>query len=110
MLFSTDTLYKGLTIPTQYNTEEVVDWMNAVGSRSNPGLYGDDATDQIAEGVREGMYEVMVRENDLLREQNELLRQLLAKDTTVEVTANSFTKAMNRKNQRDGKTIVSING
>jgi len=26
----------------------------------------------------------------------------------VEVTTNSFTKAINRKNQRDGKTVIPV--
>ena len=71
-------------------------------------LYGEGNSDQIAEGVRQGMYEATARQNDLLREQNELLREIAMKDTTVEVTTNSFTKAINRKNQRDGKTVIPV--
>ena len=107
-LMSADMLYKGMTTPAQFNTEDVADWMTSVGNSTASGLYGDGAADQIAEGVRTGMYEATARQNDLLREQNELLRDLLNKDTTVEVTANSFTKAINRKNQRDGKTVIPV--
>ena len=68
----------------------------------------EDSSEQIAEAIRTGLYETTSRQNELLREQNELLRQILDKDTTVEVTANSVTKALNRKNQRDGKVIVPV--
>ena len=108
-LMSADTIYEGMKglQAQQYNTENVADWMNSVGNYAGSGVYGD-GTDQITEGVRQGVYEATARQNDLLREQNELLRDLLNKDTTVEVTANSFTKAINRKNQRDGKTVIPV--
>lgn len=64
--------------------------------------------DQIIEGIRQGVADAMARQNDILRQQNELLQQLLEKDQTVEVTASSMAKALNRKNQRDGKTIVPV--
>jgi hypothetical protein len=40
--------------------------------------------------------------------QNDLLQQLLDKDSTVEITANSFAKAASRKNRRDGRTIIPV--
>lgn len=64
--------------------------------------------DQIIEGIRQGVADAMTRQNDILRQQNDLLRQLLEKEFTAEVTASSVTKALNRKNQRDGKTIVPV--
>ena len=64
--------------------------------------------DQIVDGITAGVALANARQNDLLKEQNNLLRQLLEKDTTVEVSASSLTKAMNRKNLRDGKTIVPV--
>lgn len=64
--------------------------------------------DQIIEGIRAGVADALARQNDILRQQNELLQQLLEKDQTVEVTASSMAKALNRKNQRDGKTIVPV--
>lgn len=64
--------------------------------------------DQIIEGIRAGVADALARQNDILRQQNELLQQLLEKDQTVEVTASSVAKALNRKNQRDGKTIVPV--
>lgn len=64
--------------------------------------------DQIIEGIRQGVADAMARQNDILRQQNELLQQLLEKEFTAEVTASSIAKSLNRKNQRDGKTIVPV--
>ena len=89
-----------------FNTKDINDSVGMTGNHT-ASLCGDN-TDQIAEGVRQGMYEGTAQQNDLLREQNDLLRQLLSKDTTVEITTNSFTKAINRKNQRDGKTVIPV--
>ena len=48
------------------------------------------------------------KQNALLREQIELLRQLLDKDPTVEVTTSSIASAAKRKNLRDGKTTFPV--
>ena len=89
-------------------SEGQTDWIDSVARRVAAQMYGDDNAGQFSEGIREGMYEANARQNDLLREQNELLRRILEKDTTVEVTTNSFTNAINRKNQRDGKTVIPV--
>lgn len=47
-------------------------------------------------------------QNDLLREMNDVLRQILEKDNSVEITTTSLTSAFNRKNQRDGKTVIPV--
>jgi len=108
-LMSAEMISKGINSANQqYNREQITDWMNTVGYRAGAALYGEGNSDQIAEGVRQGVYEATARQNDLLREQNELLREIAMKDTTVEVTTNSFTKAINRKNQRDGKTVIPV--
>ena len=108
-LVSAEMISKGINSANQqYNREQITDWMNTVGYRAGAALYGEGNSDQIAEGVRQGVYEATARQNDLLREQNELLREIAMKDTTVEVTTNSFTKAINRKNQRDGKTVIPV--
>lgn len=89
------------------DTERMNNWMMSNSYMGSP----DDAdisADQIAEGVRQGMYDSTSRQNELLREQNELLRDILNKDMNIEVTTNSFTRALNRKNQRDGRTVVPV--
>lgn len=66
--------------------------------------------DQIVEGISAGVEWANAKQNALLAEQNSLLRQLVAKDFGVEITANSMTKALNRKNVRDGRTTVPVAG
>lgn len=96
---------KEAVLPLERNTE----WMDTLADRVRLNLMNQDyGQDSIVDGVREGVQEATSRQNDLLREQNDLLRQLLNKDTTVEITTDSFTQAMNRKNRRDGKTVVPI--
>lgn len=64
--------------------------------------------DQIVEGIRSGVYDANQEQNNLLREQNKLLRQLLNKESGAEVNISTITKAQNRMNQRHGKTIVPV--
>lgn len=64
---------------------------------------------QIVDAVADGVYEANAEQNMLLREQNGLLRQLLAKDMGgAEITAASVAKNLNRKNLRDGKVTVPV--
>lgn len=64
--------------------------------------------DQIVEGIREGVEAAMERQNQLLRRQNELLQALLEKEGSAEVNVSSFYQAVNRTNQRNGKTIIQV--
>ena len=66
--------------------------------------------DQIVEGISAGVEYANSRQNALLAEQNSLLRQLVAKDFGVEITANSLARTLNRKNVRDGKQTVAVAG
>ena len=106
-LVNTNTL-NGTMLSNGENTENVNEWVKTIASRDYQTSYDDNGTDTITEGVRSGVNEASARQNELLREQNDLLRQILAKETSVEITTNSFTKAINRKNQRDGKTIIPV--
>lgn len=92
---------KSVPVNTVYKQDTMDRWI-ANTTSSGSGMYGDLTADQIADGVREGMYESTARQNELLREQNELLRVIAGKDTTVEITANAIARAMNRKNAREG--------
>lgn len=62
--------------------------------------------DQIVEGISAGVEWANAKQNALLAEQNSLLRQLLAKDTNIEISANSISQGLNRKNQREGKAFA----
>lgn len=64
--------------------------------------------DQIVEGIQEGVEAAMERQNQLLRRQNELLQALLEKEGSAEVNVSSFYQAVNRTNQRNGKTIIPV--
>ncbi len=66
--------------------------------------------DQIVEGITAGVEYANARQNALLIEQNSLLRQLLAKEFTAEVTTSSIANGLNRKNIRDGKVTVPVAG
>ncbi len=64
---------------------------------------------QIVDAVADGVYEANAEQNMLLREQNSLLRQILAKDVGgAEITASSIARNLNRKNLRDGKVTVPV--
>lgn len=64
--------------------------------------------DQIVEGIREGVESAMAKQNELLHQQNELLKALLEKESTSEISVSSISQAINRVNQRNGKTIIPI--
>ena len=66
--------------------------------------------EQIVAGISEGVADANSEQNALLREQNNLLRKLLEKDTIVNavVGTNDVIGGLQRKNRRDGKTVVSV--
>ena len=80
-----------------------------VAARSG-GLYDDpdDNVSTLIDGVREGVYEATAQQNDLLRQQNEILLDILAKDNTAQISTNSVVKALAQKNRRDGKYVVPV--
>lgn len=66
--------------------------------------------DQIVAGIAAGVSSANSEQSSLLREQNNLLRQLLSKDATVQavITAGSITEGLSRQNRRTGRTIVPV--
>ncbi len=78
-----------------------------VGTFSN-GKTAVANNDQIVDGIRSGVYDANQEQNNLLREQNRLLRQMLDKDTNGEINVSTITKAQSRNNRRHGKTIVPV--
>ena len=102
MLVSADAVYAGLDTRDTYMTQGVGEWMDNLGNRVEAALAGVGSTEQIAEGVREGMYEVTARQNDLLREQNELLQRLLNKNTTVQIGNKTIKDAVVTQENADG--------
>lgn len=62
----------------------------------------------MAEAMSSSLNSNTERQNDLLREQNELLRGILEKDMTAEITTRSVVNALGQKNRRDGRYTVPV--
>ena len=56
----------------------------------------------------EELVEMTARQNELIREQNSLLRQINAKDYNLEISTASINKAQTRANRRAGTTLVPV--
>lgn len=101
----------GITIPKFANGGFVEDGLfmanhnELVGSFSN-GKTAVANNDQIIAGIRNGVSDANRTEEALLREQNQLLRQLLAKDTSVHIGDREIAKANNRGQKQLGRTLV----
>ena len=91
-------------LPLESHTE----WMDILAQKVRAGITGGTGQDSIADGVREGMYDANARQNELIKELITEVRRIGDKDFTTEITTSSITKALNRKNQRDGKTIIPV--
>nr|DAF76273.1 MAG TPA: Minor tail protein [Caudoviricetes sp.] len=77
-----------------------------VGRMGNSNAVANNA--QIVDGISSGVAAANARQNDLLREQNALLRRLLEKEFSAEITTNSLARSLNRKTKRDGKPAVLV--
>jgi hypothetical protein len=68
--------------------------------------------DQISQSVAYGMEQANAESNQLLREQNKLLRAILEKDTNfvVPITTGQVTNALDRQNRREGRAVVAVGG
>ena len=67
-------------------------------------------TDEMQESVARGVADANTEQNALLREEISILRKLLDKDTNVTayVGTGSLISGLERKNRRDGKTVVPV--
>jgi phage-related protein len=90
-------------LPLDTNTE----WMDDLAAKVRGST---DDNYMLAEYVRSGVQEATAREIDLLREQNSILKKLLDKPMTAEITTNGIVQALQRKNMRDGTTVVPVYG
>lgn len=61
---------------------------------------------QITTGIAMGVSEAMVSQNMLLQEQNNLLREIANKDTSLNTS--TITSGLTRRNQRAGRTLVPV--
>lgn len=65
---------------------------------------------QIAQAMASSMMQANVQQNAILQEQNSLLRQLLAKDSTVTavLSTSSLIDGANRQNRRTGRAVIPV--
>ncbi len=75
-----------------------------IGRMGNKNVVANN--EQIVEGIARGVASANSQQNALLREQNELLRALLEKDTGISI--GDITNAARRQNQRMGKTVIPV--
>lgn len=102
ILVSADTLYEGAKVYEGYTIQDVGEWMDRIGDRVALEIAGAGTTTQIAEGVREGMYEATARQNQLLIEQNELLQRMAGKETVVQIGNRVIKEAVVTQEKADG--------
>jgi len=102
MLMTANSLYEGMTTREAYALAGVNDWVDAVESRVNFENGGAVTANQIKDGVREGMYEATAKQNELLREQNDLLLRLVNKETIVQIGNKTIKDAVVTQEKADG--------
>lgn len=101
-----DAIAKRVTFSVPAFAGSVVPYQaSATGNRNSANAVedGDDELVRLMENISN-------RQNALLREQNNLLRQLLEKDTVVSavIGTGDLVSGLSRKNRRDGKTVVPV--
>lgn len=102
ILVSADTLYEGAKAREGYTIQDMDAWMDRIGQRVALEVAGAGTTTQIAEGVREGMYEATARQNQLLMEQNELLQRMAGKETVLQIGSRVIKEAVVTQEKADG--------
>ena len=103
MAASTQALSHAVLYSGQQTSDSVSSAMDGVTFTEQPAPR-DDSSDI----MRTMMTATAERQNQLLREQNGLLRQLLDKPMTAEITTKSVRDALSRQNRRDGRTVVPV--
>lgn len=61
--------------------------------------------EQIIDGIQRGVEYANLEQNALLKEQNELLRALLEKDTVIQMDSREVGRTMDKSYQRRGYTF-----
>lgn len=65
-------------------------------------------SDQIVTAIASGVASVMAGSNNILREQNDILRGIAEKDGTVVVSTSDIAAGMARMNRRAGATVMPV--
>lgn len=63
--------------------------------------------DQIVSGIQSGVAQANEEQNSLLREQNELLRAILAKEGRVQISGKAIKRAYDNASRQSGVTIMA---
>ena len=63
--------------------------------------------DQIVSGIAHGVAEANDEQNALLREQNELLREMLDKESGVYIDGKAVTKSVEKHQRERGRVLVT---
>ena len=58
--------------------------------------------DQIVEGIASGVAAAMVTQNELLSEQNQLLLEILNKDTSIQLDGRELVAGIDQRRARNG--------
>lgn len=96
-----DALADRVTNKAAQNNMSFAPYMNGAGT-------GGDSMEVLAEYVRIGIESAVSRVTDMMRQQNEYLRQINDKEWTTEVSTYAINNANRRTNRRAGTTIVAV--
>ena len=106
----------GMVIPPMASGGVVGEGQLFVAREAGPELVGTMGghtavanNDQIVAGITQGVASANASQNALLREQNSLLRQILANSGSG-VTTGSIASAFERANRREGTTLMPVGG
>lgn len=103
----TEVLNKSQIAATMYEAVRSAMMGITIDANVYQGANGDGGNEAMLELIMEGNSATQ-REIDILREQNNILRQLLEKPLTAEISTNGIVNALSRKNKRDGTTVVPV--
>lgn len=102
VLVSADTLYENTKPHNGYDIQDMNEWIDKVASRVSLEVKGAGTTTQFTDGVRDGVAEATARQNQLLKEQNELLQRLVGKETVVQIGNRVIKEAVVTQEKADG--------
>jgi hypothetical protein len=101
MLLSADTVNATIQDPNTYPMDGLYAWMDRMNDRVETALNGGNR-DQLISGVKDGVSEATAEQNALLREQNDLLRRLVSKETIVQIGNKTIKDAVVTQEKADG--------
>ena len=101
ILLSADAVNATIQDPNTYPMDGLYAWMDRMNDRVETALNGGNR-DQLISGVKDGVSEATAEQNALLREQNDLLRRLVSKETIVQIGNKTIKDAVVTQEKADG--------